>query len=399
MPLLNSPVQTDSPDQASRRIQFPWRWILPLGLILAGLGLQQAAHLQPEMVEALYSRRAYFYISRVVSQMSRPFSFSVAEVLILLLPLAGFVMIVRQTYRDLKRRVRHRDLLASRTRALLWFAGVTFTLFLLLFGLNYHRLPLTRGLQLTERTPVAGELESIAIWIIGEINRNYDAARGAEGSAPSRLKLPREGLFSAIETAFQSEPLLAGASRGGFAAPKPVYLSRLLSRFGVAGIYVPFTGEPHFNREQPDCEAPFSIAHEKAHQRGYAREDEASFVAFLVCTRAQDPYVRYSGFLSGLRVLAPLQSAVSTERYREITSALSSGPREDLKASAEFWRRARSPRLGRIADRANNTYLKANSVKSGVRNYGEMVSLIISYYLTYPANQDPQQDRPQSNPL
>ena len=399
MPLLNDPVQVDSPDPTTRRRRLPWRWILPLGLILAGLGLQQVAHLQPEMVEALYSRRAYFYIARAVTQISRPFSFSLAEVLIVLLPLAGFALIVRQTYQDLKRRVRHRDLLASRTRGLLWFAGLTFALFLVLFGLNYQRLPLTRGLQLTDRAPVAEELESIAIWIIAEINRNYEAARGADASTPSRLKLTREELFNAIEMAFQSEPLLADASRGGFAAPKPVYLSRLLSRFGVAGIYVPFTGEPHFNREQPDCEAPFSIAHEKAHQRGYAREDEASFIAFLVCTRAQDPYVRYSGYLSGLKVLAPLQSAVSTERYREITSALSNGPREDLKGSAEFWRRARSPRLGKIADRANNTYLKANSVKSGVRNYGEMVSLIISYYLTYPAKQQGQQDRQQSNPL
>ena len=34
-----------------------------------------------------------------------------------------------------------------------------------------------------------------------------------------------------------------------------------------------------------------------AHQRGIAREDEANFIAFLVCMASDDPYIRYSGYL------------------------------------------------------------------------------------------------------
>jgi hypothetical protein len=65
-------------------------------------------------------------------------------------------------------------------------------------------------------------------------------------------------------------------------------------------------------------------------------------------------------------------------------SELASGPRNDLRVSAEFWRRSRHPLLERVAERANDSYLRANRVQTGVRNYGEVVSLIISYYLTYP---------------
>src|SRR5678815_329701 len=121
-------------------------------------------------------------------------------------------------------------------------------------------------------------------------------------------------------------------------------------------------------------------------QRGFAREDEANFIAFLVCIKAADPYVRYCGYVRGLRVLAPLRSSVSDDRYREIVAVLKEGPRNDLRASNDFWRNARSEFFGRAAERANDSYLRANRVTSGVKNYGEVVSLILRYYVTYPPN-------------
>src|ERR1043166_6917252 len=67
-----------------------------------------------------------------------------------------------------------------------------------------------------------------------------------------------------------AEPLLKDAFDTDV-PPKPVYFSGLMSRFGVSGVYSPFTGEPNYNTLQPDCDLPFAVAHEMAHQRGYAR--------------------------------------------------------------------------------------------------------------------------------
>ncbi|MEP7270627.1 MAG: DUF3810 domain-containing protein [Acidobacteriota bacterium] len=360
-------------------------WLTPLSLLLACVALQRLAGFQPGFVERFYSRGLYFYLGRGISQISRPFTFSLAEVLMVALPLAGLVRVLVQTRRDLERGTRHGRIFLARARDLLWFSAVFLALFLVLFGFNYQRLPLRKGLDLSERTATTVELETMAIHIISEINRNFMDAGGTDTSPPRKTEnLDRNRLFNSIEAAFQSTGLLKEAAQGGFAAPKPVFFSRLLSSAGMAGVYSPFTGEPNYNVAQPANELAFSVAHEKAHQRGYAREDEASFIAFVVCIRADDPYVRYSGFLRGLRVLTPLQEAIPGERYQKIIAALSPGVRADLQAGAEFWRRARSVRLGNVAERANNTYLRANSVRSGVRNYGEVVSLIIGYYLTYP---------------
>ena len=363
----------------------PIRWLLPLCLLAGAVILQRVATSHPDAVDRIYSRTIYFYLGRALSQASRLFSFSVGEALLVGLPCVGLILALWQTRRQLARGASRLEIVLARSRGLVWFAGVFFLGFLVIWGLNYQRTPLARGMGLTERKASAVELESICRQIIAEVNRSFEAARGtSDWSAASRLSLSREELFHALEEAYQSEGLLGEAARGGFGPPKPVYFSRVMSRLGVSGIYSPLTGEPNFNAEQPDCEIPFAIAHEKAHQRGYAREDEASFIAFLTCARARQPYVQYSGFLRGLKVLAALQPVVSPERYREIVSELASGPRNDLRVSAEFWRRSRHPLLERVAERANDSYLRANRVQTGVRNYGEVVSLIISYYLTYP---------------
>ncbi len=364
--------------------RLPWRWLAPLSLLLAGLLIERLAHLHPVLVDRIYSRGLYPYLGRAISRLSSPFGFSLAEVLIATLPIAGLAFVLWRTRSELIRGDRAGRMLLSRTRELIWFTATLFFLFQIVFGLNYQRLPLAMGLQLSRRQATAIELESIAAHIIAEINRNYDESRQGPRPDPGGN---RDALFQTIELAFQSTDLLGEASRGGFGPPKPVYSSRVLSSLGIAGIYSPLTGEPNFNTNQPESELPFSIAHEKAHQRGYAREDEASFVGFLVCIKSSDPFVRYSGFLRGLRVLAPLRSAVSAERYGEIINQLAPAARADLRASAEFWKRVRHPKLGAVAEQANNTYLRANGVSSGIGNYGEVVSLMISYYLTHPVSQ------------
>src|SRR5262249_27652401 len=131
-------------------------------------------------------------------------------------------------------------------------------LFMLLWGLNYEREPLAKSMGLERRQTSIDELESICRIVISETNRNYDEASAKLGKrTPSRNRL-----YSSIEASYQQESLLLGnAAGGGFGPPKPVYFSRLMSWFGISGIYVPFTGEANFNAEQPGCELPFTIAH------------------------------------------------------------------------------------------------------------------------------------------
>ena len=234
-------------------------------------------------------------------------------------------------------------------------------------------------LQFERREPGTAEIEGISRSIIENINSNYhESGSSIEEDRAGRMPISPAQLFDSLEAAYEAEPLLRDA-RGARARPKPVYFSGMMSRLGISGIYSPFTGEPNYNAIQPGFDIPFSVAHEMAHQRGFAREDEANFVAFLVCTKASNPFVRYSGFLGALRVLGVLYR-IAPQRYHETVAGLEEGPRADLKARANFWARY-SGRLSNFSSSLNHVYLKANGVRSGVRNYNEASSLIVGYYL------------------
>ena len=69
---------------------------------------------------------------------------------------------------------------------------------------------------------------------------------------------------------------------------KPVLLSRLLSYIRYTGFFFPYTAEANLNADSPACLLPSTIAHELAHLRGVAREDEANFCAVVACLESGD---------------------------------------------------------------------------------------------------------------
>src|SRR5437588_1799472 len=358
----------------------PWlrRLLAPFGLLVAVFSLQTIASFNPRLVERYYSRGLFPFVARSLS-FSKLASFSLGEFLLALLLsalAAGFVWLARRLY---VRSAEARVVLLSALSTLLWAAGLALALFMLVFGLNYQRQPLAESFQLEQRDPTVTEIVAISGDVVEGINRNYEeSGADVEAMRGSRMPLSLDELYNVLESAYENEPLLRGAS-GARVPPKPVYFSGLMSRLGMSGVYSPFTGEPNYNTLQTDCDLPFNVAHEMAHQRGFAREDEANFIAFLVCTKASNPYVRYSGYLGALRVLGIL-FRVAPQSYREVVGALGEGPRADLRARAQFWARY-SGRLSQIGQGVNHVYLKVNGVRSGVRNYNEASALIVGYYL------------------
>lgn len=379
--------------KAARR----WKpFVAPSCLLVAAFALQLFAAFNPHLTEHYYSRTAYPRVVQLLSFAGSLTRLSLAEVLSAVLLVLLFAWLTAQAHSLIRKRAEARALLLSLLKKSLWTIGIGASVFMLAFGFNYRRLPLAENLELEQREPLPYEADFISRALIEGINRNYAEGvkdnyeeggdnrvenRAAADERGSSMPLSREQLYEVVKSAYESEPLLRELAAGGAAPPKPVYFSSIMSRFGISGIYSPFTGEPNYNAAQVDCDLPFTIAHEMAHQRGFARESEANFVAFLVCIKASHPYVRYSGFLNALRVLGVLQRA-SPERYREMLASIEPGPRADLKARAAFWARYRG-RLSDFGNRLNHAYLRANGIKSGVRNYNESVWLIIGYYLKH----------------
>ena len=367
--------ETSAPRLRTKRSEWLC-WLAPVALLATAFALQGLASRKPQFVERYYSRKIFPPIIHTLSLINGVVGFSIAELLIYVLAVALVATVVYQARQLFRRRLRLARVIRTDLLALLWIFGSAMLLFLLTWGLNYQREPLGGKLGFTGRNASEGQWKMISEIIVNEVNSNYSTSHSRDAARPSRTQV-----YELIESAYQQEVFLADAARGRFGPPKPIYSSGLMSRLGLSGFYMPFTGEPNFNSAQPDFDLPYVTAHEKAHQHGFAREDEANFIAFVVCVNSTNPFVRYSGYLNGLRVLwafAPLDP----EFYKRLNERIGEGPRQDLEARAEFWARYEGPARA-VAHKVNDSYLKANRIGSGAQNYGEDIALIIGYYLVW----------------
>lgn len=372
-------------NEIEKEISSPGRWSQGIILLLGAFGLQRLLSFTPELVERFYSGFFFQYIGRIIAIFNKPFGFSLAEIGLIVLAILLFIWLLWVAQKAWNGYITPFDLVAYLLYRAIWAGGVVMLLFLLLWGFNYQRQALATNLNLEGRETRPGELEAICALMISRLNASYDAARAKQDwSNDKGMPLSRKQLYDALEASYQSLSMLGRASEGGFGPPKPLTLSPLLSRFGISGIYSPFTGEANYNEEAPACDLPYVIAHEKAHQRGYAREDEANFIGFLACVTAQDAFIRYSGYLQAMPRVMNVLATTNEDEYRVLLSRIGQGARSDLQTRAAFWHRRESRVLGEVARKTNNTYLRVNRVRSGIANYDEVTALIINYFLTYP---------------
>ena len=170
---------------------------------------------------------------------------------------------------------------------------------------------------------------------------------------------------------------------GNYSNAKYVMSSKLMCYTGITGIYFPFTGEANVNVAIPDIYIPSTTLHEMAHQRAYASEDEANFIAYLASINHPDIDFKYSGYILALNHTANALYSADYNAYVALSKNISEDVLFDLRNNREFWKRYEG-KIDDISNEINNTYLKANGVSEGVKSYGKMVDLLLVYYSLYP---------------
>jgi hypothetical protein len=364
----------------AKHLQRPWNlkrlWFLLL--IPVGMFLTLLARSRPDLTESLYSARIYPFIAQSVSSITGRIPLSIAELFLYLGTAAGIVLlgwatvsIVRTLSTEQKKRKLFRyaaTMLAGASIAYFWFV--------LTCGLNYHRLELTSntGLVLQDSSP--DELYDLCEWLIDEAAKNRleleednNGVMQLTGSARQTARLAEEvfgGLYEAL-------PVL----KGNYPPPKPVLLSPLMSYTGIGGIFIPFTFEANVNVDLPDMRIPAVMCHELTHLRGFMREDEANFVAFLACTRSDSREFRYSGYMMALGYSIGQLSETNPDRYAELAARYSEGMLRDLRDESAYWKQFDGT-ISEISNRINDTYLKANDQSDGSQSYGRMVDLLLA---------------------
>ncbi|MCU0254499.1 MAG: DUF3810 domain-containing protein [Acidobacteria bacterium] len=341
----------------------------------------QVLRRRPALAESLFSAGFYPPAAETLAALSSRVPFSLAELsfgLVALIALAAPVRGWRRARRNDGTRVRA-ALAAFATLA--GTAGWIWAIFLTLWGFNYTR-------------PLAGQL-----FALPKAEAPRDAAVVAQ--IPGILNALRAGLaedgkgivaepsdLAALDdelARLQSEVLAdAGLPRVAGGRTKSFVSSPLMLRWGVSGVYGPFTGEPNIALPAAPGTLPFTVAHERAHLQGFAWEEDASFVALLTLWRSPRPELRYAAWLELWMQL------------RRPPKGLSEAVRRDLTAIAAF-QRAHRGREAPAMNRAYSAYLEAHGVKGGVASYARAAGLALRWLAAHGSPDQPASSSTDSN--
>lgn len=340
------------------------------------IGLDAASRVDPAFVERFYSRGVYPGIAAVLGTLTGWAPLSVAEWL-LVAGLCGVPFGVRAVFQ----RLRAREISKARRLGILLGAGLwsgiaLYGVFLLLWGINYRRLPYATLAEMEVRPATAAELRSVCEVLIRESNELREGLPEDEAGV-MRLTRGRKAAIARAASGFgragESQPAL----RLRTSAPKPVFFSSALSYLGITGIYVPFTAEANVNATVPDADLPFTASHELAHAQGFAREDEANYLGYLACRLHEDRDFRYSGTLAASLYAGGALAAVDREASRSVEAGRSPAVGRDL-AALRAWSERYRGRVSRVSQAVNHAYLRSQGQADGVRSYGRMVDLLLA---------------------
>lgn len=352
--------------------------ILVCILIGLGLALSLGAPYFPNLIEGGYSTRAYQWIVRPLSLLTGVLPFSLAEVLAVGAVFFGLYRAVRWLISlGKKPKATLRSLPKSLARLALALA-LLYVVFQMLWGLNYSRLSFADISRLPVRPASAKELAQLAQSLTLEANA-LRAGIGEDEKGVMILSDGIPGMFARAGLGYREVAKIYPELGGNFGPPKGVFLSRFWSYTGISGMYSPFTGEANVNIDLPPVLLPATAAHEMAHQRGFAREDEANFLAYLVCSMHPDADFQYSGTVLALVNTMNALYRADSKAYKEVQAQYSDALKRDLKDWSDYWRRFEGP-VEKASNRINDAYLKANRQQDGVQSYGRMVDLLLALF-------------------
>ncbi len=331
----------------------------------------------PSVTETVYARGIYPRLQRVLATGSSLLPISLAECLIGIGAPVAIVCALRAVAAVRRGEGTWRRLAGRALLVLLAACGTAYSLFLASWGLLHARPRLASQLGFDSSAPSTEEVASLLEDLIKEASRLRESLPEDEhGVFRSPLAFPAmaDHVERALEDLQRRERFLV-AGRVLLRAP---LASRLLSACELAGIYCPFTGEAHVNRDLPSCILSFSAAHEGAHAMGLAREDEANFAAWLACSRSREPELRYSAALCAFRYVAGALVQHDPERAKTLIGEATERVRRDLADLQSFWERVGTP-IARVSALTNDLYLKSQGQPEGTASYSEVVRLLVAW--------------------
>jgi hypothetical protein len=348
---------------------WPYRVFVVLAVVTL---LLQVLATRPRLVEKNYTYGLYPLISKTVRLLFGWLPFSIgdllyaAAILKLLIVIWKAIKTGRQTFSKAYAGVAVYKVAC----ALLW----VYVVFNVLWGLNYSRQGIARQIGILEQPYTPEDVVQLTQALQQRLNALAETTdTSGRYEMDQNAKLFQKALL-VYRDAEKSYPFL----KYSYPSFKPSLYSGIGHFIGFTGYYNPFSGEAQIKTSIPIFLKPFVAVHEIAHQLGYAKENEANFVAFLASRQSGDMHFLYSTYYNlyqyAYREVA-YRDSMAGKAFKEKLHPQVVRDNETLKAYFISTRNRLEPLFARFY----NQYLKWNRQESGLESYNEVVALLIAY--------------------
>ncbi len=354
-----------------KKRKLPLPFLVILILFVLALSVRAIARLSKPFAD-FYTRTVGAAFRFVMAKLTGWFPFSLAEILVCLIPIF-FILLIVWGILSIRSRERFRRFVAFT----LAVPMIIYTLFVGTYAIGYHTTSLSDRLSLPAINVGKTELYEVTAW----------AAQNA-ATLSARFSLTDDGTEMPYDWDTMTDKLNDAYSALSDKLPflqahrttlKPILLSDAMTYTGIVGVYSFFTGESNVNTTYPDYSTVFTAAHEMAHQRGIAHENEANFIAFLACIGSADDYLQYVGYMNLLDYLRSPLYGTDKDAYAAAVSLYTPTMAGDVRAYAACYDAHRNETVHNIATGMNDSYLQSQGTAGSI-TYGLVVDLAVAYY-------------------
>lgn len=354
-------------------------WVF-IPLIVAAL-MYFLLPLFPDFTEYVCSRGLFKIVTIPVGFISSLIPFSLTELLVVLaVPL--FIFVVVLLIIKLKKSKSRKRTLLKAGKIAVGTVSIAALMYMICHGANFYRYPIEQLMELDTSQKTAEDLYSACI-------------RLAQGAAQVREEL---GISDEEPFVFSSSDFeeLTRTNSGykvlekeysflwtSVYRQKPVMLSELWAYTGIAGMYFPFFVESNINIAQPDFSIPFTAAHESAHARGIALENECNFLAFLSCINSEYAEFRYSGYMEAFIYCSNDLLSYDEELWLKSREYCTAGMLLDFTELNSYIDDHKGE-VREVSSEINNAFISSQGVSEGVLSYNRVTELILAYYQKNP---------------
>ena len=347
-----------------------------LGADLAVLGLYLALRHDRGLMNG-FADRITTPLKGALGRLCALTSLSVMELLYVLAGAAALVYVVGSVIAVVKARGRRGQRAYG---ALLLAADVCLTvyaLFCLMWGVNYWTDSFQDRSGITTQPVAAEDLEAVTAYFAQQLADTADSVPRDENGV---YAVPKEQILAESRLVYggvtEQFPFLDFRDTG----VKAVRCSRFMSIMGFTGVYFACIGESNVNVDSPACLLPSTVAHELAHQRGIAWEQECNFLGVLASVTSGMPDYVYSGWLMGFIHLGNALYETDPEAYWAIRNALPETVSADLRDNNAYWDQFRDNVVEKVSDTVYDAALKSYGDANGMKSYSMVVELLVAYY-------------------